>query len=54
MMLAVLSLQSSAHPFTDLLNLNSPPAGGASLLVDVFSDSSAAASTDVSEDSFNR
>nr|XP_046250214.1 AP-2 complex subunit alpha-2 isoform X1 [Scatophagus argus] len=47
----------STQPITDLLNLNSthstPPAGP-SLLVDVFSDSSAPASTEVSEEHFGR
>lgn len=48
-------LQASSHPFTDLLNLNSPPAaGGGSLLVDVFSESVAPAPADVSEDNFSR
>uniref|UniRef100_A0A3Q3IWN3 AP-2 complex subunit alpha n=1 Tax=Monopterus albus TaxID=43700 RepID=A0A3Q3IWN3_MONAL len=45
------------HPFTDLVNLNSPPSAEASLLVDVFSDSSSPASPlplDVSEDNFLR
>ncbi|XP_075965896.1 AP-2 complex subunit alpha-2-like isoform X1 [Anarhichas minor] len=44
----------SAHPFTDLLNLNSSPSAGASLLVDVLSDSSTPASADVSEENFSR
>ncbi|KAL6112631.1 ap2a2 [Pungitius sinensis] len=43
-----------SHPFTDLLNLNSTPSAGASLLVDVLLDSSTPASTDVSEDNFSR
>ncbi|XP_077419290.1 AP-2 complex subunit alpha-2-like isoform X1 [Vanacampus margaritifer] len=51
-----------AHPFNDLLNLNSPPATSSSLLVDVFSDAapdpvSAFDSTPdlgVSDDSFSR
>lgn len=48
-------LQASTHPFTDLLNLNSPPAtGGGSLLVDVFSESVAPAAVDVSEENFSR
>nr|XP_046250292.1 AP-2 complex subunit alpha-2 isoform X2 [Scatophagus argus] len=49
--------KGSTQPITDLLNLNSthstPPAGP-SLLVDVFSDSSAPASTEVSEEHFGR
>ncbi|XP_054868538.1 AP-2 complex subunit alpha-2 isoform X1 [Amphiprion ocellaris] len=45
---------ASAHPFTDVLNLNSSPSTGPSLLVDVFSDSSTSASVDVSEDNFSR
>ncbi|XP_023285463.1 AP-2 complex subunit alpha-2 isoform X1 [Seriola lalandi dorsalis] len=44
----------STQSFTDLLNLNSAPSTGASLLVDVFSDSSTLASTDVSEENFFR
>lgn len=47
-------LQASNHPLTDLLNLNSTPSAGGSLLVDVFSDSPAPASTDVSEENFPR
>ncbi|XP_062417660.1 AP-2 complex subunit alpha-2-like isoform X2 [Pungitius pungitius] len=43
-----------SHPFTDLLNLNSTPSSGASLLVDVLLDSSTPSSTDVSEDNFSR
>ncbi|KAM8894143.1 AP-2 complex subunit alpha-2-like isoform 2-T2 [Spinachia spinachia] len=43
-----------SHPFTDLLNLNSTPSAGASLLVDVLLDSSTPASADVSEDNFSR
>uniref|UniRef100_A0A672Y793 AP-2 complex subunit alpha n=1 Tax=Sphaeramia orbicularis TaxID=375764 RepID=A0A672Y793_9TELE len=46
--------KGSSHPFTDLLNLNSPPAAAPSLLVDVFSDLSAPASVEVSEDNFSR
>ncbi|XP_075881032.1 AP-2 complex subunit alpha-2 isoform X2 [Nelusetta ayraudi] len=48
--------KASSHPFTDLLNLNSTPAaaGGGSLLVDVFSESAAAAPGDVSEENFSR
>ncbi|KAM6950566.1 AP-2 complex subunit alpha-2-like isoform 2-T2 [Lycodopsis pacificus] len=46
--------KGSAHPFTDLLNLNSSPSAGASLLVDVLSDSSTPASADVSEENFSR
>ncbi|XP_051797883.1 AP-2 complex subunit alpha-2 isoform X1 [Acanthochromis polyacanthus] len=45
---------ASAHPFTDILNLNSTPSTGPNLLVDVFSDSSTSASVDVSEDNFFR
>lgn len=52
-LLLILS-QGSTHPFTDLLNLNSTPSAGASLLVDVFSDSPAPASIDVSEENFPR
>uniref|UniRef100_A0AAQ5XU54 AP-2 complex subunit alpha n=1 Tax=Amphiprion ocellaris TaxID=80972 RepID=A0AAQ5XU54_AMPOC len=37
-----------------VLNLNSSPSTGPSLLVDVFSDSSTSASVDVSEDNFSR
>ncbi|XP_051235849.1 AP-2 complex subunit alpha-2 isoform X1 [Dicentrarchus labrax] len=44
----------STHPFTDLLNLNSTPSAGASLLVDVFSDTPSPASIDVSEENFPR
>ncbi|XP_051797884.1 AP-2 complex subunit alpha-2 isoform X2 [Acanthochromis polyacanthus] len=46
--------KASAHPFTDILNLNSTPSTGPNLLVDVFSDSSTSASVDVSEDNFFR
>lgn len=46
--------KSASHPFTDLLNLNSPPATGGSLLVDVFSENSTPASVDVSEENFSR
>uniref|UniRef100_A0A7N6AUB9 AP-2 complex subunit alpha n=1 Tax=Anabas testudineus TaxID=64144 RepID=A0A7N6AUB9_ANATE len=46
--------EGSTHPFTDLLNLNSTPSTGSSLLVDVFSDTSTPASTDVSEENFSR
>uniref|UniRef100_A0A8D0DGA2 AP-2 complex subunit alpha n=1 Tax=Sander lucioperca TaxID=283035 RepID=A0A8D0DGA2_SANLU len=42
------------HPFTDLLNLNSTPSAGASLLVDVLSDISTPAPITVSEDNFSR
>ncbi|KAM7423579.1 hypothetical protein PAMA_000095 [Pampus argenteus] len=45
---------SSAHPFTDLLNLNSAPSAGGSLLIDVFSDNSTPAPTDVCEENFSR
>ncbi|XP_034536821.1 AP-2 complex subunit alpha-2-like [Notolabrus celidotus] len=44
----------SAHPFTDLLNVNSPPPAANSLLVDVFSDISTPASVDVCEENFSR
>uniref|UniRef100_A0A8P4K8T7 AP-2 complex subunit alpha n=1 Tax=Dicentrarchus labrax TaxID=13489 RepID=A0A8P4K8T7_DICLA len=46
--------EGSTHPFTDLLNLNSTPSAGASLLVDVFSDTPSPASIDVSEENFPR
>ncbi|XP_042261800.1 AP-2 complex subunit alpha-2 isoform X3 [Thunnus albacares] len=46
--------KSSTHPFTDLLNLNSTPSAGGSLLIDVFSDNSTPASMDVSEENFSR
>lgn len=47
--------QSSAHSFTDVLNLNSAPSSGANLLIDVFSESSAPpAATEVSEENFLR
>ncbi|XP_070712079.1 AP-2 complex subunit alpha-2 isoform X1 [Pempheris klunzingeri] len=45
---------SSTHPFTDLLNVNATPSAGASLLVDVFSDSTTPASIDVCEEHFTR
>ncbi|XP_070763064.1 AP-2 complex subunit alpha-2-like isoform X1 [Enoplosus armatus] len=44
----------STHLFTDLQSLDSTPSAEASLLVDVFSDSSAPASIDVSEENFPR
>ncbi|XP_068602772.1 AP-2 complex subunit alpha-2-like [Brachionichthys hirsutus] len=45
----------STHPVTDLPNVDSAPSAGASLLVDVFSDSPASpASIDVSEEHFPR
>ncbi|GLD55625.1 AP-2 complex subunit alpha-2-like protein, partial [Lates japonicus] len=44
----------STPSFTDLLNLNSTPTAGASLLVDVFSDSSTLASVEVSDENFPR
>ncbi|XP_053709651.1 AP-2 complex subunit alpha-2 isoform X2 [Synchiropus splendidus] len=50
----VVAPQNTSQPFTDLLNLNSPPATGASLLVDVFSDSFTTAAAEVSEESFTR
>uniref|UniRef100_A0A3Q3LZJ0 AP-2 complex subunit alpha n=1 Tax=Mastacembelus armatus TaxID=205130 RepID=A0A3Q3LZJ0_9TELE len=46
--------EGSTYPLTDLLNLNSTPSAGPSLLVDVFSDSSSPASVDVSEENFLR
>ncbi|XP_028433718.1 AP-2 complex subunit alpha-2 isoform X2 [Perca flavescens] len=46
--------KGSSHPFTDLLNLNSTPSAGASLLVDVLSDISTPAPINVSEDNFSR
>ncbi|XP_026149337.1 AP-2 complex subunit alpha-2 isoform X2 [Mastacembelus armatus] len=46
--------KGSTYPLTDLLNLNSTPSAGPSLLVDVFSDSSSPASVDVSEENFLR
>ncbi|XP_054466112.1 AP-2 complex subunit alpha-2-like isoform X2 [Anoplopoma fimbria] len=46
--------KGSAHPFTDLLNLNSTPSAGASVLVDVLSDISTPAILDVSEENFSR
>ncbi|XP_063737302.1 AP-2 complex subunit alpha-2-like [Eleginops maclovinus] len=55
--------KAPSHPFTDLLNLNSSPAAGASLLVDVMSDLSTPApttttttpaATDVCEEHFSR
>ncbi|XP_071377825.1 AP-2 complex subunit alpha-2 isoform X3 [Centroberyx affinis] len=44
----------SSYPSADLLSLNPTPSAGASLLVDVFSDSPTPASTDVFEDNFPR
>uniref|UniRef100_A0A671U164 AP-2 complex subunit alpha n=1 Tax=Sparus aurata TaxID=8175 RepID=A0A671U164_SPAAU len=46
--------EGTTHPFTDLLNLNATPSAGASLLVDVFSESPAPASVDVCEENFLR
>lgn len=46
--------QGTTHPFTDLLNLNSTPPAGASLLIDVFSDNPAPPSMDVSEENLHR
>ncbi|KAK2853434.1 hypothetical protein Q5P01_006095 [Channa striata] len=46
--------QDSTPSFTDLLNLNSSPSTGASLLVDAFSSSSTPASIDVNEENFSR
>ncbi|KAK7912996.1 hypothetical protein WMY93_013207 [Mugilogobius chulae] len=48
-------IMTASHPFTDLLNLNSPPAtGGGSLLVDVFADFSSQTPADVCEENFSR
>ncbi|XP_060911899.1 AP-2 complex subunit alpha-2-like isoform X1 [Labrus mixtus] len=44
----------SAHPFTDLLNVSSPPPATNSLLVDVFSDISKPAALEVCEENFSR
>ncbi|XP_058485063.1 AP-2 complex subunit alpha-2-like isoform X1 [Solea solea] len=44
----------STPSFTDLLNLNSAPAPGGNLLVDVFSDNAALSTTDVCEENFSR
>ncbi|XP_028257721.1 AP-2 complex subunit alpha-2 isoform X1 [Parambassis ranga] len=44
----------STPSFTDMLSLSSAPTAGASLLVDVFSDSSTLTSVDVSEEHFPR
>ncbi|XP_041641466.1 AP-2 complex subunit alpha-2 isoform X1 [Cheilinus undulatus] len=44
----------SAHPFTDLMNVNSPPPATNSLLVDVFSDIATPASVEVCEENFSR
>ncbi|CAB1422495.1 unnamed protein product [Pleuronectes platessa] len=46
--------KDSTHSFTDLLNLNSTPAAGPNLLIDVFSDSSTLEATDVCEENFTR
>ncbi|XP_049418909.1 AP-2 complex subunit alpha-2 isoform X2 [Epinephelus fuscoguttatus] len=46
--------KAPTQPLTDLLNLNSPPPAGPSLLVDVLSESSTPASIDVSEENFSR
>uniref|UniRef100_A0A3Q3X559 AP-2 complex subunit alpha n=1 Tax=Mola mola TaxID=94237 RepID=A0A3Q3X559_MOLML len=46
--------KGSTHPFDDPLNLSSTPSTGASLLVDVFSDSTTLAPVDVSEENFPR
>ncbi|XP_072321185.1 AP-2 complex subunit alpha-2-like isoform X2 [Eucyclogobius newberryi] len=50
------TVKTAATPFTDLLNLNSPPpaAAAGSLLVDVFSDFSSPAPADVAEEHFSR
>nr|XP_057934798.1 AP-2 complex subunit alpha-2-like isoform X2 [Doryrhamphus excisus] len=49
---------NSTHPFNDLLNLNSAPDAGSSLLVDVFSDvtpaPAASVAATVSEESFDK
>ncbi|XP_008308524.1 AP-2 complex subunit alpha-2 isoform X2 [Cynoglossus semilaevis] len=44
----------SSPSFTDLLNLNSTPSAGNTLLVDVFSDNSTFSATEVSEENFAR
>ncbi|KAM9409691.1 AP-2 complex subunit alpha-2-like isoform 2-T2 [Pholidichthys leucotaenia] len=44
----------SSQSFTDVLNLNSTPSGGASLLVDVFSDAASPVPVDMSEEHFCR
>ncbi|XP_074522557.1 AP-2 complex subunit alpha-2-like isoform X2 [Halichoeres trimaculatus] len=44
----------SAHPFTDLLNVNSPPPAANSLLVDVFSDIPSPAPVELCEENFSR
>uniref|UniRef100_A0A3Q2PV66 AP-2 complex subunit alpha n=1 Tax=Fundulus heteroclitus TaxID=8078 RepID=A0A3Q2PV66_FUNHE len=46
--------QGPIHTSTDILNLNSTPSSGASLLVDVFSDMANPAPTEGSEDHFPR
>ncbi|XP_028257722.1 AP-2 complex subunit alpha-2 isoform X2 [Parambassis ranga] len=46
--------KDSTPSFTDMLSLSSAPTAGASLLVDVFSDSSTLTSVDVSEEHFPR
>ncbi|KAM6942658.1 AP-2 complex subunit alpha-2-like isoform 2-T2 [Xenentodon cancila] len=46
--------KASSQPHADVLHLNSTPSPGASLLVDVFSDFSTLAPTDVSEEHFSR
>ncbi|KAM4744219.1 AP-2 complex subunit alpha-2 isoform 1-T1 [Anableps anableps] len=43
-----------SHTFTDMLNLNSTPSSGASLLVDVFSDITSPVPTEGSEEHFPR
>ncbi|XP_060912556.1 AP-2 complex subunit alpha-2-like isoform X2 [Labrus mixtus] len=48
------SKKGSAHPFTDLLNVSSPPPATNSLLVDVFSDISKPAALEVCEENFSR
>ncbi|KAM3625270.1 uncharacterized protein V6R79_009391 [Siganus canaliculatus] len=51
---AAAAKKASAHAFTDLVNLNSTPPAGGSLLVDVFSDNAAPSAADVSEENFFR
>ncbi|KAF7198702.1 AP-2 complex subunit alpha-2-like [Nothobranchius furzeri] len=48
------SSKGPAHSFTETLNLNSTSSSRSSLLVDVFSDISTSASTEVSEEHFSR
>lgn len=44
----------STHPFTDLMNVNSPPPAANSLLVDVFSDISSPPTVELCEENFSR